>query len=45
LKTRGFNLRYLRLTIVRRAADASGNDTVPGDPAPPEIGTIELVRW
>ncbi len=44
-KTRGFNLRYLRLTIVRRAADASGNETVPGDPAPPEIGTIELVRW
>ncbi len=46
-KTRGFNMRYLRLTIVRRAADASGDETetVPSDPAPPEIGTIELVRW
>lgn len=52
-KTRGFNTRYLRLTIVRRAADASskeaadasGKETVPSDPAPPEIGTIELVRW
>jgi hypothetical protein len=44
-KTRGFNMRYLRLTIVRRAADASGNETVPSNPAPPEIGTIELVRW
>jgi len=44
-KTRGFNMRYLRLTIVRRAADASGNETVPGVPAPPEIGAIELVRW
>jgi hypothetical protein len=44
-KTRGFNMRYLRLTIVRRAADASNNETVPGVPAPPEIGAIELVRW
>jgi hypothetical protein len=26
-KTRGFNMRYLRLTIVRRAAEASGNET------------------
>ena len=25
--------------------DTSGNETVPGDPTPPEIGTIELVRW
>jgi hypothetical protein len=44
-KMRGFNMRYLRLTIVRRAADASNNETVPGVPAPPEIGAIELVRW
>jgi hypothetical protein len=44
-KTRGFNMRYLRLTIVRRAADASGNEAVPSNPAPPEIGTIELVKW
>ena len=57
-KTRGFNMRYLRLTIVRRADDTSGkeaadalgkeavpNDPAPSTPAPPEIGTIELVRW
>jgi hypothetical protein len=45
-KTRGFNMRFLRLTIVRRAVkDESGNETVPSDPAPPEIGAIELVRW
>jgi hypothetical protein len=44
-KTRGFNMRYLRLTIVRRATDASGSETVPSDAAPPEIGMIELVRW
>jgi hypothetical protein len=44
-KTRGFNMRYLRLTIVRRAAEASSNETVPSAPAPPEIGAIELVRW
>jgi hypothetical protein len=44
-KTRGFNMRYLRLTIVRRATDASGAETAPSAPAPPEIGTIELVRW
>ena len=45
-KTRGFNMRFLRLTIVRRAVkDESGKETVPSDPAPPEIGTIELVRW
>ena len=36
----------LRLTIVRRAVkDKLGKETVPRDPAPPEIGTIELVRW
>ncbi|MBX9773343.1 MAG: hypothetical protein K2Y71_02930 [Xanthobacteraceae bacterium] len=45
-KTRGFNMRFLRLTIVRRAVkDDSGKETVPNDPRPPEIGTIELVRW
>lgn len=44
-KTRRFNIRFLRLTIVRRGvADASGNETVPPDPTPPEIGAIELVR-
>ena len=39
-KTRGFNMRYLRLTIVRRAddtsgkeaADALGKEAVPNDP-------------
>jgi hypothetical protein len=45
-KTRGFNMRFLRLTIVRRAVkDDSGKEAVPSDPKPPEIGTIELVRW
>ena len=45
-KTRGFNMRFLRLTIVRRAVkDEAGKETVPADPKPPEIGTIELVRW
>jgi hypothetical protein len=63
-KTRGFNMRYLRLTIVRRAAkddaaavkkddagakkDDAGKETAPAvatPSAPPEIGTIELVRW
>jgi tyrosinase len=44
-KTRGFNMRFVRLTIVRRGVtDASGNETVPPDPTPPEIGAIELVR-
>jgi hypothetical protein len=45
-KVRGYHLRRLRLTIVRRpVANASGNATVPSDPAPPEIGAIELIRW
>jgi hypothetical protein len=45
-KVRGYHLRRLRLTIVRRpVADASGSATVPRDPTPPEIGAIELVRW
>lgn len=45
-KVRGYRMPYLRLSIVRRpVTDASGNKTVPTDPKPPEIGTIELVRW
>jgi len=52
-KTRGFNMRFLRLTIVRRAVaekPANEKETAPSDPAPsvpmpPEIGAIELVRW
>lgn len=45
-KVRGYHIRRLRLSIVRRpVTDASGNETVPSDPAPPKIGAIELVRW
>jgi hypothetical protein len=45
-KVRGYRMPYLRLSIVRRpVTDASGSETVPRDPTPPEIGTIELVRW
>ena len=45
-KTRGFNMRYVRLNIVRRpVADASDKEAAPNNPALPEIGTIELVRW
>jgi hypothetical protein len=46
-KVRGYRMQLLRLLIVRRpaAADTSGNDKAPGNPMPPEIGTIELVRW
>lgn len=45
-KVRGYRMSFLRLSIVRRpAADASGKGTVPSNPTPPEIGTIELVRW
>jgi Polyphenol oxidase middle domain len=44
-KTRGFNMRHLRLSIVRRPViDAAGAEAVPPDPTPPEIGAIELVR-
>lgn len=44
-RMRGFSIRHLRLTIVRRpVVDAAGVETVPGDPVPPEIGAIELVR-
>jgi len=45
-KVRGYRMNFLRLSIVRRpAADASGKEKMPNDPKPPEIGTIELVRW
>ncbi len=45
-KQRGFSMRHLRLSIVRRPmADAAGAETVPPDPTPPAIGAIELVRW
>jgi hypothetical protein len=45
-KVRGYRMPYLRLSIVRQpVTDASGDKTVPSDPTPPEIGTIELVRW
>lgn len=44
-KQRGFSMRHLRLSIVRRpVTDASGVETVPLDPTPPAIGAIELVR-
>jgi hypothetical protein len=44
-KTRGFNMRDLRLSIVRRPViDAAGAEAVPPDPTAPEIGAIELVR-
>jgi len=44
-RIRGFNMRHLRLVIARRAVtDAAGRQTVPRDPAPPEIEAIELVR-
>jgi hypothetical protein len=45
-KTRGYNIRYLRLTIVRRAVTGTAaKETAPSNSAAPEIGTIELVRW
>jgi hypothetical protein len=45
-KTRGYNLRRLRVSIVRRAvADEAGKKSVPRDPSPPIIGMIELVRF
>ena len=44
-KVRGYNLRHLRVSIVRRAvADASGKDVVPVDPIPPQIGSVELIQ-
>lgn len=45
-KVRGYHMRRLRLSIVRRpVVDASNAETVPPVAAPPEIGAIELVRW
>jgi len=45
-KVRGYRMHHLRLSIVRRpVTDASASEAVPRDPTPPEIGTIELVRW
>lgn len=44
-KMRGFNMRRLRLLIVRQPViDAARVKTVPSDPVAPEIGAIELVR-
>ena len=44
-KIRGFNIRHLRVVLVRRdVKDEQGKDTVPRDPTPPEIGAVELVR-
>ena len=44
-KIRGFNMRHLRVVIVRRGAkDEHGKESVPPDPTPPEIGAIELVQ-
>jgi tyrosinase len=44
-KTRGYNLRHLRVSIVRRSViDALGGEIVPRDPMPPAIGAIELVQ-
>lgn len=43
-KLRGFS-RNMRVAIVRRSVkDAEGKETVPSDPNPPEIASIELVR-
>src|SRR5262249_39772228 len=45
-KVRGYPLRHLRLTILRRpVTDASNAESASPVPAPPEIGAIELVRW
>lgn len=44
-KIRGYNIRNLRVALVSRAVkDGAGKESVPPDPAPPEIGAIELVR-
>ena len=45
-KVRGYRTYLLRLSIMRRpVTEASGKEIVPGNPTPPRIGTIELVRW
>lgn len=45
-KVRGYRMPHLRLSIVRQPpTDAAGKEPAPHNPAPPEIGSIELVRW
>jgi hypothetical protein len=45
-KVRGYHMRRLRLSIVRRPViDASNAETVPPVAAAPEVGAIELVQW
>jgi Common central domain of tyrosinase/Polyphenol oxidase middle domain len=44
-KMRGYNIRRLRVSIVRRSfVDESGKPITPPDPSPPTIGAIELVQ-
>jgi hypothetical protein len=44
-KTRGFNIRRLRVVFVRRGVkDEQGVESVPPDPTPPEIGAVELAQ-
>src|SRR5262249_17949860 len=44
-RTRGFELRNVRVAIVRRGfAKATGGEFVPDDPDPPRIGAIELLQ-
>jgi hypothetical protein len=44
-KIRGFNIRHLRVAIVRRAVkDKKDEESQPADRPHPEIGAIELVR-
>jgi hypothetical protein len=42
---RGFNVRRLRVAVVRRGyPSAAGGEFVPNDPDPPHIGAIELIQ-
>jgi hypothetical protein len=44
-RTRGFEIRDLRVVIVRRGfPDATGGEFVPPDPDPPRIGAVELIQ-
>ena len=44
-RARGFDMRRLRVSIVRRAyPSTAGGEYVPNDPDPPRIGAIELVQ-
>jgi hypothetical protein len=44
-KSPGFDLRKLRLSIVRRGfANANGGEFVPPDRNPPRIGAVELLQ-